>query len=146
MNLNTEKSFEFYNQVSSSSLNDEIIHFRVFSSKLVFTWTRSSSLGRVCTKYYLFKYFRVWTRKILRISSSFKPRRFEFVAFTSSAQEILTDFHGDEAKKKVQIGQLKKVEFFNSANSQYFCAKLSRIGPWVGTRVLSLVRTLESKF
>ena len=41
---------------------------------------------------------------------------------------MLTDFHGDEAKKKNQNGT--KTEFFNSANSQYF-AKISGIGPWV---------------
>jgi hypothetical protein len=42
---------------------------------------------------------------------------------------MLTDFHGDEAKKKIffekniQNGRLKKTEFFNFANSQYFFVK-----------------------
>jgi hypothetical protein len=43
---------------------------------------------------------------------------------------MLTDFHGDEAKR-IQNGRLKKIEFFNSANSQYFIVKISGIGPWV---------------
>ena len=30
-----------------------------------------------------------------------------------------------------QNGRLKKTEFFNSANSQYFFVKISWIGPWV---------------
>ena len=34
-------------------------------------------------------------------------------------------------KKKNQNGRLKKTEFFNSANSQYFFAKISWIGSWV---------------
>ena len=34
-------------------------------------------------------------------------------------------------KKDIQNSQLKKPEFFNSANSQYFFAKISQIGPWV---------------
>ena len=42
---------------------------------------------------------------------------------------MLTDFHGDEAKqnyffeKNIQNGRLKKTEFFNFANSQYFFVK-----------------------
>ena len=42
----------------------------------------------------------------------------------------MTHFHGDEAKnweKKIQEGRLKKAEFFNSTNSQYFFAKISGI-------------------
>ena len=39
-----------------------------------------------------------------------------------------TDFHLDEAKK-FQYGQLKKVEFFKTANFQYFFSKISGIGP-----------------
>ena len=52
---------------------------------------------------------------------------------------MLTDFHGDEAKKNVfvfeknQTGQLKKAEIFNSPNSQVFLAKILEIGPWVST-------------
>jgi hypothetical protein len=45
----------------------------------------------------------------------------------------LTDFHGDEAKKdlkKNQNGRLRKTEFFNSANSQYFFMKISGTRPW----------------
>ena len=34
-------------------------------------------------------------------------------------------------KKKIQNGRLKKAEFFNSANSQYFFVKISWISPWV---------------
>ena len=48
---------------------------------------------------------------------------------THPTQETLTDFHGDKAKKKtekkVQNGRLKKTEFFKTANSQYFFAKIS---------------------
>ena len=50
-------------------------------------------------------------------------------------QETLTDFYGDEAKKKLdfgknfQNGRLKKTEFFKTANSHYFFTKISRIGP-----------------
>jgi hypothetical protein len=50
---------------------------------------------------------------------------------------MLTDFHGDEAKqnyffeKNIQNGRLKKTEFFNFANSQYFFTIISGIGPWV---------------
>ena len=33
--------------------------------------------------------------------------------------------------KKIQNGRLKKTEIFNSANSQYFFAKISGIGSWV---------------
>ena len=51
---------------------------------------------------------------------------------------MLTDFNWDEAKKEKKIfekknqnGQLKKNEFFNFANSQYFLSKISWIGPWV---------------
>ena len=52
-------------------------------------------------------------------------------------QELLTDFHGNEAKKnfflknKIQNGRLKKSAFFKTANSQYFFVKISWIGPWV---------------
>ena len=34
-------------------------------------------------------------------------------------------------QKKFKNGRLKKTEFFNSANSQYFFSKISWIGPWV---------------
>jgi hypothetical protein len=34
-------------------------------------------------------------------------------------------------QKKIQNGRLKKTEFFNSANSQYFFSKISWIGSWV---------------
>ena len=34
-------------------------------------------------------------------------------------------------KKKIQNGRLKKTEFFNSANSQYFFVKISWIDSWV---------------
>ena len=34
-------------------------------------------------------------------------------------------------KKRFQNDQLKKNEFFNSANPQYFFAKVSGIGPWI---------------
>ena len=34
-------------------------------------------------------------------------------------------------EKKQQNDRLKKTEIFNSANSQYLFAKISRIGPWV---------------
>ena len=34
-------------------------------------------------------------------------------------------------KKKIQNGQLKNTDFFKIANSQYFFAKKSWIGPWV---------------
>ena len=49
----------------------------------------------------------------------------------------MTDLNRDEAKKseknlkKNQNGRLKKNEVFNSANSQYFFAKFSGIGPLV---------------
>jgi len=34
---------------------------------------------------------------------------------------MTTAFHGDEAKKNsIQIGRLKKTEFFKIANSQHF--------------------------
>ena len=52
-----------------------------------------------------------------------------------ASQETLTDFHEDEAifffKKNIQNGRLKKTEFFNSANSHYFFAKISGIGSQV---------------
>ena len=49
-----------------------------------------------------------------------------------TTQEILTEFHGDDFFwKKFQNGRLKKTEFFNSANFQYFFAKISVIGPWI---------------
>ena len=38
-------------------------------------------------------------------------------------QETLTDSLEDEAKKILGLGGLKKTEFFNSANSQYFLQK-----------------------
>ena len=34
-------------------------------------------------------------------------------------------------KQKIQNGWLKKTEFFNSANPQYFFVKISWMGPWV---------------
>ena len=43
---------------------------------------------------------------------------------------MLTNFHGDEAKK-IQNGRLKKRSFSISANSQYFFSKFSWMGPWV---------------
>jgi hypothetical protein len=48
----------------------------------------------------------------------------------------LTDFHGEEAKKKnlkkkFQHGRLKKAEFFKIANSQKYFVTISWIGPWV---------------
>ena len=43
----------------------------------------------------------------------------------------MTDFHGDEAKKKIQNGRLKNTEFFKIANSQKKFVKISWIGPWV---------------
>ena len=51
--------------------------------------------------------------------------------------QFVTDFNSNEAKKenkiqnKIQNGWLKKAEFFNSVNSQYFFVKISGIGPWV---------------
>ena len=38
-------------------------------------------------------------------------------------------FMGMKQKKSKWLTQ--KTEFFNSANSQYFFAKISQIGPWV---------------
>ena len=53
-------------------------------------------------------------------------------------QELLTDFHGNKAKKKyvllknkIQNGQLKKSAFFKIPNSQNFFAKISQIRPLV---------------
>ena len=52
-------------------------------------------------------------------------------------QELLTDFHGNQARKKnslknkIQNGRLKKSAFFKIANSQYFFVKILCIGPWV---------------
>jgi hypothetical protein len=52
-------------------------------------------------------------------------------------QEPLTDFHRNKAKrkneneKKVQNGRLKKTEFFKIANSQFFFANISEIGPYI---------------
>jgi hypothetical protein len=51
-------------------------------------------------------------------------------------QEPLTDFHVDKAiffflKKKVQIGGIKKQEFFEIANSQKNFVKILQIGPWI---------------
>ena len=43
---------------------------------------------------------------------------------------MLTDFHGNEAKK-IPKWPIKKTEFFNSANSQYSFSKISWIGLWV---------------
>jgi hypothetical protein len=48
----------------------------------------------------------------------------------------LTCFHGKKFKKiqkknQNQNGQLKKTTFLKIANSQYFFAKISWIGPWV---------------
>jgi hypothetical protein len=48
----------------------------------------------------------------------------------------VTDFNRDEAKekklyKKNLKGRLKKTVIFNSADSQYFSANISGIGPWV---------------
>ena len=34
-------------------------------------------------------------------------------------------------EKKIKMADSKKTEFFNSANSQYFFAKILGIGPWV---------------
>ena len=34
-------------------------------------------------------------------------------------------------EKNIQNGLLKKTEFFNSANSQYFFLKILWIGPWL---------------
>ena len=48
----------------------------------------------------------------------------------TNGKEPLTDFHGDEAKK-IQNGRLTKIEFFKTANSQYFFVKILEIGPWV---------------
>ena len=45
---------------------------------------------------------------------------------------FVTDLNRDEAKKKWPT---QKTEIFNSANSQYFFAKISGIGPWVNKRV-----------
>ena len=44
------------------------------------------------------------------------------------------DFQQNLKKKKKnqnQNGRLKKTEFFNYNNSQYFLAKILGIGPWV---------------
>jgi hypothetical protein len=39
---------------------------------------------------------------------------------------MLTDFHVDEAKKKLKN---KKMSFYSYANSQYLFAKIAGIGP-----------------
>ena len=44
--------------------------------------------------------------------------------------ESRVDSHGDEAEKN-QKGQLKKTEFLNSADSQYFFTNILGIGPCV---------------
>ena len=49
---------------------------------------------------------------------------------------MLTDFHGDEerkknSKEKFKMADSKKTVLFNSASSQYFFGKISGIGPWV---------------
>jgi hypothetical protein len=41
----------------------------------------------------------------------------------------MPDFDGDEAKKKFKNTKKKKI--FKTANSHYFFAKISGIGPWV---------------
>ena len=57
---------------------------------------------------------------------------------------MLTDFHGDEAKKhfffekKSQNGRLKKGSFSISANSQYFFQKFQAL-------VLGLVGLIDAK-
>jgi hypothetical protein len=44
----------------------------------------------------------------------------------------VTDLKRDEAKKiKIKMADSKIIEIFNSANSQYFFAKISGICPWV---------------
>ena len=43
----------------------------------------------------------------------------------------MNDFHGDEAKKKIQNGQLKKAEFFKTDNSQYFFQKFHGLVLWL---------------
>ena len=50
----------------------------------------------------------------------------------------MTDFKGDGAKKKIQYGRLKQIEFFNSANSQYFFQEFPGL-------VLGLVGLIDAK-
>ena len=58
--------------------------------------------------------------KILRIGRVEKLSFFELAIFIF-------------LKRKIQNGRLKKTEFFNSANSQYFFLKISGIGFWVNS-------------
>ena len=50
---------------------------------------------------------------------------------------MLTDFHGNEAKK-IKNGQIKKTEILNSANSQYFFQKCHGL-------VLGIVGLIDAK-
>ena len=56
----------------------------------------------------------------------------------------MTDFHGDEVifffflKNKIQNGQLKKTEFFKTANSEYFFQKFHGL-------VLGFIELIDAK-
>ena len=76
---------------------------------------------------------------ILRIARNFLETRENIKIESHPFYHIICDWFSCEwskkkilfLKKKIQNGRLKKTEFFNSANSQYFFLKISRICPWV---------------
>ena len=79
--------------------------------------------------------------KILRIGGAGKRGFFEAAILNFLSRPFWTFFcfisiknwkgNNIRLRKKNQNGRLKKSSFFKIANSQYFFAKISQIGPWV---------------
>ena len=69
---------------------------------------------------------------ILRIARNLLETRENIkVSPIHSITKFVTNFHGDQAKKKFQNGRFSKWLFFKIANSQKFSVKMSWISPWV---------------
>ena len=70
--------------------------------------------------------FWLETRVIIKISKKMIPNMKPKVFFIRKNKTKFFFF-----EKKIQNGRLKKTSFCQTVNSQYFFAKLSRMGPWV---------------